>query len=143
MSIHRSKMDTWLIVTLGFSAMVSLAAAGLMIYVESSPMTWSVAAFTAGVGAGLPLWLFASTYYKIEPDYLLVRCGPFKFSILLAEISGITPGRSLLSSPALSLDRLRIDYGHGKSLMVSPRDKEQFMKDIEAAKMAQPGKASA
>jgi len=137
MSMHRSKIDTWLIVTLGLSAIVSLAAAGLIIYVESSPMTWAVAAFTAGVGAGLPVWLFASTYYKIGPDYLLVRCGPFRFNIPLAEISGITPSNSLLSSPALSLDRLRIEYGQGKSLMVSPRDKEQFVRDIQAAQSRQ------
>lgn len=132
--VHRSKIDTWLIATLGFSAAVSLAVAGLSIYMESSPITWGIAIFTASMGVGLPAWLFTSTYYKIEPQYLLVRCGPFKFNIRLAEISGITPSGSVLSSPALSLDRLRIDYGHGKSLMISPCDKEQFIKDIEAAK---------
>ena len=31
-----------------------------------------------------------------------------------------------MSSPALSLDRLRIDYGH-KSILVSPADRNNFV----------------
>ena len=130
---HKSKVDTWLIATLGFSAAVSLAAAGFVIYMEASLMTWGVAVFTASIGVGLPVWLIRSTYYTIESEYLLIRCGPFKYNIRLTEISSITPSSSLLSSPALSLDRLRIDYGNGKSLMISPCEKEQFLKDIRAA----------
>jgi hypothetical protein len=130
--VHKSKVDSWLMITLGLSAAVSLAAAGFVLYIEASPMTWGVAVFTVGIGAGLPVWLIRSTYYTIESEYLLVRCGPFKYNIRLAEISSISPSSSFLSSPALSLDRLRIDYGQGKSLMISPYDKEQFLKDIRA-----------
>lgn len=131
--VHKSKVDSWFIATLGFSVIVSLAAAGFVVYMKASPMTWGVAVFTAGIGAGLPVWLIRSTYYAIGSEYLLVRCGPFKFNIRLTEISHITPSNNLLSSPALSLDRLRIDYGQGRSLMISPCDKEQFLKDIRAA----------
>lgn len=131
--VHRSKVDTWLIATLVCSAVISLVVSGLGIYIKSSPMTWAVAVFTVSMGVGLPVWLFTSTYYKIGTELLQVRCGPFKFDIQLAEITSITPSRSLLSSPALSLDRLRIDYGEGKSLMISPCNKEQFLKDISVA----------
>jgi len=128
--LHRSKVDTWLLATLVFSAAVSIAAAGFILYIESSPVTWVAAIFTTIAGAGLPIWLLTSTYYKLESGSLLVSCGPFKFNIRLADITSITQSRSLLSSPALSVDRLRIGYGSGKSLMISPSDKEQFLKDI-------------
>jgi len=131
--VHKSKIDSWLLATLGFSAIVSLAAAGFIVSMEASPLTWSVAVFTAVIGAGLPVWLLRSTDYAIESEALVVRCGPFKFNIRLTEISSITPCSSLLSSPALSRDRLRIDYGQGKSILISPDDKEQFLNDIRAA----------
>ena len=48
--------------------------------------------------------------------------------------ANIRPTRNPLSSPALSLDRLRIDYGSGRSIMVSPEDKDKFIGDIEDAR---------
>jgi hypothetical protein len=38
--------------------------------------------------------------------------------------------RNPLSSPALSLDRLKITYGNGKRIMISPADKIGFLKAI-------------
>jgi hypothetical protein len=61
---------------------------------------------------------------------LVVRSGPFKWCIPIADITSITPTSNPLSSPALSLDRLRIEYGRGHLLMISPRDKEQFVRDL-------------
>jgi hypothetical protein len=43
----------------------------------------------------------------------------------------MTESRSPFSSPALSLDRLQIDYGAGKSILISPADKEGFIEAIE------------
>lgn len=88
------------------------------------------------LGAGLPVWLMLSTTYTIGESSLLVRSGPFKWQVPIAGITGITPTSNPLSSPALSLDRLRIDYGRGKSLMISPKNKEQFIRDLEARRRA-------
>jgi len=88
------------------------------------------------VGVGLPLWLLFSTRYTLEATYLLAQSGPFKWVVPLADIKSITPSNNPLSSPALSLDRLRIDYGKGRMLLISPRDKEQFLQDVEAARRA-------
>jgi len=98
-----------------------------------SSTAWAVATFTAGIGTGLPLWLLLSTRYTLGYGQLVVLSGPFKWRIPVADITSITPTSNPLSSPALSLDRLRIDYGKGKSLMISPRDKEQFVRDMEEA----------
>ncbi|MDT4834616.1 Bacterial PH domain protein [compost metagenome] len=131
-TVYRSKIDAWLIAVLAIAIVVSLFAALTVLSVRS-PMAWAVAAFTAIIGTGLPLWLLFSTHYILGNGQLVVRSGPFKWSIPAVEITSITPTSSPLSSPALSLDRLRIEYGRGKSLMISPRDKEQFVRDMEAA----------
>jgi len=102
--VFPSKVDTWLVVV--------LAAAIL-------------------IGAALPAWLLMATHYTLEDTELRVRSGPFRWSVPIREITAITPTRNPLSSPALSLDRLRIDYGRGRSLMISPADKDGFLRELE------------
>jgi len=59
-----------------------------------------------------------------------VRSGFFVWRIPLAEITGLESTQDPLSSPALSFDRLRITYGPGKELMISPNDKEAFLQAL-------------
>jgi hypothetical protein len=79
---------------------------------------------------GLPVWLLFSTYYVVEANTLKIRSGPFGWSILISEIKSVRPSRSVLSSPALSLNRLEIQYGRGQSILVSPEDIEGFKNAI-------------
>jgi len=82
-------------------------------------------------GVGLPLWILANTNYTLTDMTLHVRCGPFSYKVPIAEISSVTPTRSILSAPALSLDRLRIEYSRGKVVVISPEDRERFLKDLD------------
>ena len=132
-TVYRSKIDAWLLAVLALAMAVSLFVT-FMIFSTGSPVAWLVAAVTAGIGVGLPLWLLLSTRYTLEPRRLVVQSGPFKWRIAVADITSITPSSNPLSSPALSLDRLRIDYGRSSSLMISPRNKDQFVREIEAAR---------
>ena len=72
-----------------------------------------------------------STYYAIEGDTLLIRSGFMKWRVPIRDIRSIAPTRSALSSPALSLDRLRIVYGN-KSIMISPEEKQRFIEALRA-----------
>lgn len=132
-TVYRSKIDAWLLAVLALAMAVSLVVT-FMTFSAGSPVAWLVAAVTVGIGVGLPLWLLLSTRYTLEPRRLVVQSGPFKWHIAVADITSITPSSNPLSSPALSLDRLRIDYGRSSSLMISPRNKDQFVRDIEAAR---------
>ena len=132
-TVYKSKTDAWLLAVLAVAIAVSLFAA-IVTVSDGSAAAWPVAAFIAVIGVGLPIWLLLSTRYTLEPRQLRVQSGPFKWHIKVADITSITPSSNALSSPALSLDRLRIDYGSGRSLMISPRNKEQFLRDIEAAR---------
>ena len=85
---------------------------------------------SAIVALGLPVWLLLSTYYLVDAGNLMIRSGPFRWSISISEIKSVEPSRSLLSSPALSLNRLEIQYGRGKTVLVSPKDVEGFRNAI-------------
>ena len=85
---------------------------------------------TIGLGIALPLWLLFSTRYTLDSKLLMVKSGPLKWRIPVKDITNITPTRSIFSSPALSLDRLRISYGNKRNVMISPRDKDQFLEEI-------------
>jgi len=75
-------------------------------------------------------WIWFGTGYEISDGELKIRCGPFRQTIPLQEISEIKKTRSPLSSPACSLDRMEIKYGKSKRVMISPADKENFIKTI-------------
>ncbi len=96
-----------------------------------TPERWLVLLVLGPLAVGFPLWTLLATRYSIDDAFLRVRCGPFRWTIPLRDIASITPTRDHASSPALSLDRLRIEYGGGRSLLVSPRDKDAFLRDLQ------------
>jgi hypothetical protein len=125
----RSAVDWW------FYAMT--AATAVVVALAMFPLLRSgqvgqiaVAGLTALIAVGLPLWLLASTYYRVSAGSLEVRSGPFRWSIPLNEITEVRKSRSVLSSPALSLDRMEVKYGRGRSILLSPRDRGGFLKAI-------------
>jgi hypothetical protein len=71
----------------------------------------------------------------LTSDELRIHCGPLRWQIPIQDIIYISATRSLFASPALSLDRLRIDYRDGRMVMVSPRDKEPFIAAIKLLAM--------
>ena len=126
-----SKVDGWVIP-------VMLVAIGGMIWALLSVMItetpWLVRIATAAVTVlvlGLLFSLFTRTHYTIADGELRVVSGPFRRTIPLSAITSIEPSRNPLSSPALSLDRLKISYGNKKYVLISPADKTGFLFSIE------------
>ena len=128
-AVYKSKVDTWVAVVLAVAIAVSLFASGAVL---SSGGPWWVAVAIVAVGAALPLWLLLGTNYRLDSGQLYVRSGPFRWRVPVTAITSIVPTDNAMSSPALSLDRLRIEYSQGKAVMVSPRNKDMFIRDIEA-----------
>lgn len=70
-----------------------------------------------------------NTKYTLTDDQLIVHNGFYGSSIELVDITSITPTRNMASAPALSLDRIEIQYkdAHGNnSTLISPKDKQNF-----------------
>jgi membrane protein YdbS with pleckstrin-like domain len=128
-----SKIDGWMIPIMIVSV-GALITALVAVLVEETP--WPLRALTVVVVILVTLLLFTifkSTYYVIAGDTLRIVSGPFKWKIPVADIVGVTPSRNPLSSPALSMDRLKISYGKRKFVLVSPEDKAGFIRAIERA----------
>jgi hypothetical protein len=135
--VYESRVDTWLagVLILGVIAAVTAAVSLIWFVVPPRPLA---AAVIGLLGAALPLWVMLSTRYALTDSTLLVSSGPFRWRVPVQEIRGITPTRSPLSSPALSLDRLRIEYGRGSWLMISPRDKDGFLRELAVRRGSDP-----
>ena len=130
-SVFRSKVDLWLIVV---TVAIPVLVLGIVFVGEYGGADGLVAELLAVAICALVMifcaWLYFSTHYTVTAEALLVKSGPFSWVVPLREVSSIEPTRNPLSSPALSLDRLRVRYGE-REIMVSPADKAGFMAAIE------------
>ena len=81
-------------------------------------------------GAALPWWVLATTDYTVTDRSLEIRSGPFHWSVRLGDISRIERTMSSASSPALSLDRLRIQHAAGAQVMISPENRRDFLAEL-------------
>jgi hypothetical protein len=125
----RSAVDAWFYAFIAFGlAIVLIATAPLLRSGDPAQLALALGAIVFTVG--LPVWILLSTCYDVRDGLLTVRSGPFRWTIPLSEISGVRKSRSLLSSPALSLDRLEIRYGNGKRMLLSPQDTAGFLRAI-------------
>lgn len=125
----RSAVDRWLYLVLAAAAVVVVVSVAPLV-ASASPGPISVALFASAIGIGLPLWILRSTFYTVHPDVLEVRSGPFRWRISRSDITSVEVSHSILSSPALSLNRLRIRYGNNRSVLVSPADREGFLQAL-------------
>lgn len=66
-------------------------------------------------------------YYQLNQDHLLVRCGVLiRLRIPYQQIRQVAKSRSVVAAPALSMNRLAIDYGRMDQVLISPKDQAGF-----------------
>lgn len=125
----RSKIDWWLLLIF----VVITANIILKFYQENHNYSF-VSNFPHLIIYSLVIFLIwlpiFSTYYLIEHNQLIIKSMVFRWKININDITQIEPTHNPLSSPALSLDRLKIIYmknGRIASVMISPKDKEGFL----------------
>lgn len=122
-------------IDLGLLTLVLLAVAACLwgiakIWDRGDLMLWPLGLLLA-VGILLPIWVVVSLRYFLSDDNLRVRCGPFRWLIPIKDITSVSPTNNASKSPAMSLDRLRIDYGEGQSLLISPEPRTEFLRQLE------------
>ena len=121
--IFRSKIDLWL-------------AALLLVVVLSTilPLLWEFSWLLLVIDMAEVVLLydmFFHTYYKIEDTRLIVKSGSaLTFTYDISSIRSVSPSRTLLSAPALSLDRLKLSLEGGETVVISPKDKQGFIKEL-------------
>lgn len=136
---YHSAVDTWLLLVLLAAVGISLLGA-LEVIIVTPRSAWWIAAVLVVAGTGLPVWLLVDTRYQLDDRELRIRCGPFRWRVLLDSIHSVEPSSNPIASPALSLKRLKIRYGTGQEVLVSPRDPDAFREDLERLRRGDAGR---
>lgn len=128
MQKFRSKMDWWF---LGFIIAMSGLLGQLILTTYGKGILMQNLLFVVVYALTIVLlwWPLWSTRYVVDQEQLTIRSLCFKWIIPLTAIQSVSETDNSISSPALSLDRLKIEYlkeGQTKTILVSPKDKVAF-----------------
>jgi hypothetical protein len=77
------------------------------------------------------LHLLFKTEYTIDKTNLNIKCSfVINTNIDIKKIKEISKTKSIISSPAPSIDRIKIKYGESDEIIISPKNKMNFAKDL-------------
>lgn len=75
--------------------------------------------------------MFVTTRYTINDTSLQIVCGFFYSNTIdIRAIVSVRNTNNIISSPAASLDRMEIIMRNGERIIVSPKDKKEFLNHI-------------
>jgi hypothetical protein len=132
--IYKSKVDLWLAWLVIGSGVLMIGGTVHVLYSEgfSHPAAFTLIASSA-LYIAVMLGLAWPVTYQVTQTSLIIRSGLTKITIELSGIETIKPSRNPLSSPAWSLDRLRIDYRRKAKpafILISPEDRSAFLNEL-------------
>lgn len=128
---YPSKVDWWLVPLLALPPFAGLAVTTQALLQKNWPET------LIGLGVlAFVILLYAVVIfpirYGIDREALIVRAGLFRKEIPLNTIQRVYPTMNPLSSPALSLHRLCIEFGPKfyERVLISPKERKLFLEDL-------------
>lgn len=130
MKRFNSKVDSWLLMILIISLLIDIGAIIFVIVTVPETVVMIAVSVALLLTAILIASILVATYYTVDRTTLKIVSGPLRIRVGLEDINWVRETRNPLSSPALSLDRLMINYGKNRKVMVSPADKRGFLKAI-------------
>ncbi|MFA1820782.1 PH domain-containing protein [Virgibacillus oceani] len=75
------------------------------------------------------LWFWFKTDYRIMDNKIKIRYGPIRQTVPIEDIRSIRKMKSrFAAAPALSSDRIQIDYSKYDLVRISPENEEKFIK---------------
>ena len=133
MTIYRSKIDHWMWMTIA----VIFIASHIPVFINPNQSwetyLWLIISYIIPVF--LIINIYTNTYYTIDEETLTLKVKSgfivnSKYNI--NKITRIRKTNTWLSSPALSLDRIEITTGRYNRVVISPKDKAQFIAHLQA-----------
>lgn len=76
------------------------------------------------------MWIWFKTGYTIKDDSLKIQYGPFKWKLKIDEIHSIREIKNPFTDPALSMDKLEINYARFNTVGISPKNKMEFVSHL-------------
>ncbi|HCU23972.1 MAG TPA: hypothetical protein DF383_03065 [Deltaproteobacteria bacterium] len=129
--IYRSKVNPALGILLLLLALTVPACFIMAIRIfpisPSQAIVWAVPGVFTALLLLLVVW---PVRYTLTQHDLVIRFGVIRVRISYHSITKVLPTRTILAGPALSMDRLMIHYNDGGLALISPLNKEQFLRDL-------------
>jgi hypothetical protein len=120
---YKSKISYWL-----NGSIVSIFSFLLLFFIWHK--AWLGAALLFLV-IGFFLSILLNTYYVIINAVLIIKCGfLYSHTIDIKSIISVKESNNILSSPALSFDRLEVKYIKWNTILISPTNKEDFINHL-------------
>ena len=107
----KSKIDRWLLFLLVAIMVFEIVVMSIAAMQTGDPRLAVGLIVAALLIVALIGSLLIGTHYTVDGNTLHIVSGPLRWKVPIDEIQSVQATRNPLSSPALSLDRLRIDYG--------------------------------
>ncbi len=130
---YKSNIGTWTTVLLILGLGIGFGI--IVYYIFKFPNSAWFGLLIIGSIMGYLIYLYNNTKYKFTEDNKLdIRAGFKRISIDLKSINSVCDITSFNTIPnvyALSEQRIKIKYGQGNSLEISPRSKEQFIQEMK------------
>ena len=129
MKKFRSKKEWWV---LAFVICMTGLIVQLLVtmYAKGNILAYPVHAATYMLTVIVLWWPILNTRYIVDDEYLIIHSMFLKWKIKRSDIQGISTTNNSVASPALSLDRLKVDYikdGKAKFVLISPKAKTAFL----------------
>ncbi|WP_434035548.1 PH domain-containing protein [Formosa sp. 4Alg 33] len=129
MTLYKSEFGYRLV---GFLVVLFLSINGFMIF-QNEPIEEILS--VSGIHLlvlSFFLYLHFSTAYTIHDHGILnVKCGfMYNKSFDINKIKSIRKSNNMISSPAPSMDRIELAYGTFNVIVISPKNKIQFAKEL-------------
>ncbi len=122
MNVYKSKIDYWLGLVLLYPIFLSITS-----IVEGKWIGFVGLAFVLGV----VLFISKTTRYILNENQLIVKCmWIVNEKIDISKIRKIEKTSSILSSPALSLDRIALKYNKFDEVYISPKERKDFIEEL-------------
>ena len=122
MKIYKSKIDWWMSLVLVYPIFRSIVS-----IIEGE---W-IGYFGILICFLFIFFISKSTRYIIEENQLTIKClFIVNNRIDISKIKKIEKTNSILSSPALSLDRIAIKFNKFDEVYISPKEKQSFVNNL-------------
>ena len=128
----RSKIDVFMIV-IGVIGVFTLTVCLFGVMLSEESLSFKV--FLSSVFSIAILYLilmFANTRYIVTKHCLIIWDSFIKRTISIQDINKINNNADLISSPALSLDRIEIIHHQTKKIYISPKNKIEFVNTLKS-----------
>jgi len=121
---------SWFVAFVIWGAVLLIIFAGMLAIQEGGPEQWML--IILALVAGIIIWSWFATYYKIDDNELRYRSGPINGKIPVNVIRAIIKNKTQFSGlkPALGSNGCVVEYEKYNEIYLSPKDQDGFIAEL-------------